>query len=121
MLQAISTSEKELPMSDLDFTKVEQGVDDELTDVRYETSLLNQRESTHGDYEDTARIAGKLKALIHQETVNRQRRGQQNLTFKQLESLDLISTKIGRIIAGDANNPEHWEDIAGYARLIVEG
>lgn len=87
---------------------------------RYETPLLNEREATHGNFDDTARIATTLKRHIHAETYARGKRGQAPLTPRQVESLDLIATKIARIISGDASNPDHWNDIAGYAKLVSE-
>jgi len=86
----------------------------------YATPLLNERESTHGNYVDTARIAQRLKRILIEEYVQRGKRGQQPLNFRQQESLDLICTKIARVISGDADNADHWNDIAGYAKLITE-
>lgn len=105
-------------VSDID---IEEGIKAiGFAEARYETPLPNQRESTHGDYTDTARIAWRIKNTIRQELVERHKRSQPQLTYRQLESLDMIATKIARIISGDASNTEHWEDIAGYAKLIVE-
>ena len=36
------------------------------------------------------------------------------------ESLDLIATKIGRVLHGDFNAKDTWHDIAGYATLAEE-
>lgn len=36
----------------------------------------------------------------------------------QLEALDMIAHKIGRILEGDPNYADSWHDIAGYAKLI---
>ena len=36
------------------------------------------------------------------------------------ESLDMIAHKIGRILSGDdPHDPQHWEDIAGYAHAAM--
>jgi hypothetical protein len=35
------------------------------------------------------------------------------------ESLDLIATKIARILSGNPNDKDHWVDVAGYANLVV--
>jgi len=37
-----------------------------------------------------------------------------------VESLDLICTKLSRIVTGDCNHQDHWLDIAGYATLISD-
>lgn len=41
----------------------------------------------------------------------------QDLSSSQREALELIATKIGRIVCGDPNHRDHWKDIAGYANL----
>lgn len=73
--------------------------------------LLRAKEKSHGDYALNAGVAQRLKAVIRE--VN------SSLGNTQKESLDLICTKIGRICAGDPNVKDHWDDIAGYARLIA--
>lgn len=34
-----------------------------------------------------------------------------------MEALEMICTKIARILAGNARESDHWSDIAGYAEL----
>ena len=41
-----------------------------------------------------------------------------DLTDVQKESLDMIAHKIARILAGNQDNKDHWDDIAGYASLV---
>lgn len=79
--------------------------------------VLKERSKTHGAFEDHARITQRLKSVIDDELVSRRNRDQDILADTQLESIDMILHKIGRIIAGDANFPDHWDDIAGYAKL----
>ena len=76
--------------------------------------LLNERGSTHGNYADGARTIQGLKAFFHRHD------GWQKLSDKQKESFDMFATKLGRILAGDANHKDSWIDISGYATLIVE-
>lgn len=73
--------------------------------------LLAARKSTHGHFSDHARIVQGLKAVIRRET------RYAGLTATQRESIDMILHKIGRVIAGDASFPDHWDDIAGYAKI----
>lgn len=40
-----------------------------------------------------------------------------NMSPGQREALELIATKIGRIVSGDPNHIDHWDDIIGYATL----
>jgi hypothetical protein len=39
------------------------------------------------------------------------------LSSTQLEALDMICSKLARIVCGDPNEPDHWHDIGGYAKL----
>ena len=72
---------------------------------------LNEREKTHGDFAKVAHAAKGLKHTFQ--------RGGRRFTDVQAEALDLIATKLARIVCGDPNVIDHWEDIAGYARLVV--
>ena len=81
----------------------------------YTVALLNDREATHGDYGVNAAMSQSIKAALFASPEYLTK-----LTAEQRESAELIATKFGRIIAGDPNNAEHWEDIAGYATLIAE-
>jgi len=84
-----------------------------------ETSeLLAERGKTHGDYLDHSRITQRLKLVIDDELARREERGQGQLHCTALESLDMILHKIGRIIAGQWDHQDHWDDIAGYAKLV---
>lgn len=79
----------------------------------YDDELLNLRENIHGSYPLNAMVSQKIKTIIRQAITH----SDTELNVMQQESLDLIATKIGRIVAGDANEADHWDDIAGYAKL----
>jgi len=76
--------------------------------------ILDERATNYGTFFDNARVTQRLKAVAHQFA------GQNNKTFDadQAEALDLIFTKIGRILNGDPNHIDSWIDIAGYATLV---
>ena len=78
-------------------------------------SLLQEREKTHGDFRRVAGVAGDLKSIIHGAGTNwgKLRRDKQ-------EALDMIASKMGRILSGDPECKDHWRDISGYAELIAE-
>ena len=78
-------------------------------------ALLAEREKTHGDYEIHAAITQDLKRTINHHVADLDRR----LDDDMAETLDMIAHKIGRIIAGNAAEPDHWRDIAGYAQLVA--
>lgn len=75
-------------------------------------TLLDERGKTHGDYALNARITQELKHVMQ---------SQQNwirLSPSQRETLDMVALKIGRILSGNPNFADHWDDIAGYSRLV---
>lgn len=76
--------------------------------------LTATREQTHGDYAENARIAQGLKRVLWSTE------GWMRLTDHQRESAELMCTKFGRIFAGNPNAKEHWDDIAGYAKLCSD-
>lgn len=80
----------------------------------YETPLLNEREKTHGSFDDNARLMQELKQVA------RAMPGWNRLRDTHREALDMIFHKIGRAINGDPNFKDHWDDIAGYAKLCSE-
>jgi hypothetical protein len=75
--------------------------------------ILAERQKTHGDFYDVAMTAQTLKDAM--------RRGKnwKILDDTQRETLEMIASKIGRILAGNPHEPDHFRDIAGYAQLIV--
>jgi hypothetical protein len=38
----------------------------------------------------------------------------------QKESLEMIASKIARIVCGDSNHHDSWHDIGGYAKLVAD-
>lgn len=85
-------------------------------DSKFE-ALTAERGKTHGNFSDHARISGRLKQTIYLELAERSKRGQPALNHQQVEALDMIAHKIGRIIAGDPSFQDHWDDIGGYANI----
>ena len=81
-------------------------------------ALLAERAKTHGDYSIHARTTQALKRVLrtnakYVESIHEPG----TLSDEHREALDMILHKIGRILAGDANFQDHWDDIAGYAKL----
>ena len=76
------------------------------------SDILDEREKTHGDYYRVAMMAQELKDVM--------RRGKnwKTLDDTQRETLEMIASKIGRILSGNPHEVDHWSDIAGYAALI---
>jgi hypothetical protein len=79
-------------------------------------TILDERATNYGSFLTMSKVTQRLKAVAHQFA------GQHNKTFDadQAEALDLIFTKIGRILNGDPNHTDSWIDIAGYATLVAD-
>jgi hypothetical protein len=73
---------------------------------------LSTRATTHGDFEDNSYVMQHLKTFL------REQDGWNKLDYHQREALDMICHKIGRILCGNPNFPDHWLDVAGYAQLV---
>lgn len=87
--------------------------------------ILKARGTLYGDFTDHARITQMLKDIMKQTPAWRDgislgggRPG--GLGFIHREALEMIVHKIGRILNGDPNYADSWDDIAGYARLVAD-
>lgn len=80
-------------------------------------NLLQERGTTHGKFEDGSYFSQNIKNVIK---IGLMQPRTLFLSNSQREALDMIAHKIGRILAGNPNFSDHWEDIAGYATLIVK-
>jgi len=80
-------------------------------------ATLVERGSRYGKFKDHAKITQELKRAIfrHMETVSKV-----ELDDDQLEALEMICHKIGRIVNGDPDYADSWVDIAGYAKLVAD-
>lgn len=76
--------------------------------------LLSERAKTHGQYYNHAEITQETKDLWH--TAH----NFHELTDEMKETLDMIAHKVGRILSGDPNVLDHWDDIAGYSKLVSQ-
>jgi hypothetical protein len=79
-------------------------------------ALTQERKKTHGDWAQQAYLANRLKVAARAESQNWER-----LSPSQAEAVDMILTKISRIVTGNPSEPDHWLDIQGYARLGMQG
>ena len=77
-------------------------------------NTLQERENRYGEYKSVALVSQIIKtALVSGDNY-------ESLSACQIESLHMIANKMARIVNGDANYPDSWHDIAGYATLIVK-
>lgn len=80
-------------------------------------AILEERRETHGNFQTHAEISQKLKDCMRKH-MRRHSVGYDDLDHDQAEALDMIQHKIARILNGNPNEPDHWLDIAGYAKLV---
>lgn len=76
--------------------------------------LLGIRGQTHGDFTLHSEITMDLKAVMEGAA------NWKKLSAQQKESLHMIAHKVGRILAGNPDHQDHWDDIAGYAKLVSQ-
>jgi hypothetical protein len=78
--------------------------------------VLNARAMNYGKFIEGAEIMQMTKRLVHNYI---EQRGTA-MAFDQLEAIDMIIHKLGRIINGNPDHLDNWVDIAGYATLVVD-
>ena len=71
---------------------------------------LADRQKTHGDFQQVAKVAESLMNSIEF----------QRLSATQSFAVRMIVGKLARIVCGNPNEPDHWHDIAGYAKLVED-
>src|SRR5262245_1321155 len=76
--------------------------------------ILAERGARYGSFATHANITWDLKEAM------RRTRKWNDLNTSQKEALDMIAHKIGRILNGDPNYADSWDDIAGYAKLVSQ-
>mgnify|MGYP001596935669 CR=1 FL=1 len=81
------------------------------------SALLEERQKTHGSFVNNAQVSQFFKRYIRKSQT-----GYADGGFSDVhqEALDMICLKLSRILSGQANFKDHWDDIAGYAQLAAE-
>lgn len=75
--------------------------------------ILQERGDRYGTFEANATTAQALKKVLHMNE------NWHHLAYDQREALDMICHKMARIMNGDPNYVDSWDDIAGYATLVA--
>ena len=78
------------------------------------STLIKERETTHGDF---ALKAGFIQEIM--ENISGLYTWE-DLADDQKESIHMIISKLSRIIYGNPDHIDHWLDIAGYAKLVSD-
>lgn len=73
--------------------------------------ILAERAKTHGDYTEHAECTQEIMAVLAKH------RRFAGLAADQKETLHMIAHKMGRVVTGNPDVADHWDDIAGYAKL----
>lgn len=107
---------KELPVHAHESVKVKIDQGGRITMSKLEDTIAS-RVSVHGDFTNTARVAQHLKGTIALEL---QHSGHDSDLPDAVmrEGMDMIVSKIARIISGNPYESDHWHDIACYASLV---
>ncbi len=75
--------------------------------------VLEERGSRYGNFLEQATIVQEIKAVLHKQ------KNWSKLADDQKECLEMLATKISRILNGDPDFVDNYIDICGYAQLIV--
>jgi hypothetical protein len=78
-------------------------------------ALIAERRGTHGDWAAQAAIAHAIKAAL------RSGPAWCVMTPGRREALDMVAVKMSRAVTGNPDHADHWDDMAGYARLGKQG
>lgn len=74
--------------------------------------ILMCHERTHGAFTEQGAFAQRLKAKC------RMAPNWGDMQDYQKEALEMVMHKVSRILFGDPDEIDHWDDIAGYAKLV---
>ena len=78
--------------------------------------VLDTRAEQYGSFMQSSDTAIRIKGIMH----NAIARNEVHLFPDQLQALDMIATKISRIVHGNPNHLDSWIDVAGYATLVAD-
>lgn len=79
-------------------------------------ATLTERGKRYGKFKDHADVTQKLKFILRTHMGSNYDRMEPD----QIEALEMICHKLGRIANGDPNYADSWVDIAGYAKLVSD-
>lgn len=80
-------------------------------------ATLTERGKRYGKFTGHAEVTQEIKRAIWRRV---EKRPDGTFDDDQIEALEMIAHKIGRILNGDPNYADSWVDIAGYAKLVAD-
>lgn len=75
------------------------------------TETLAERSQTHGNFEQGAEVFAPLFEILAD--------NKDHLSKAQLYAVNMVMSKLVRILKGNANEQDHWQDIIGYCTLAL--
>jgi len=79
-------------------------------------AILDSRAKDYGAFADNARLAQALKRAMADHASDHGR----TFADDQWEALEMIASKMSRIVNGNPDKVDNWDDIAGYAKLVAD-
>ena len=80
------------------------------------TETLTERGNRYGLFVGHAKVTQEIKRAMQIHAHGRDLQ----MAPDQIEALEMIAHKIGRIVNGDPDYADSWVDIAGYAQLVAD-
>src|SRR5208283_1101766 len=77
-------------------------------------AFLDEKGKVHGEYSEQSRVTQNFKRVAR-DTINWEK-----LSNSQVDAIEMICVKLGRILSGNPDEADAWLDIQGYARLAWE-
>ena len=78
------------------------------------SGLIDSRQGTHGEFNENSRATWEILRTLQGE------RNWAVLPDNMKHAIYMIAHKMARIMAGNPEEPDHWQDIAGYATLVAQ-
>lgn len=94
------------------FKPLEEEAPVSVPTLRGVQDTLAQREEEYGQFSSNSFVAQTVKMAFHNA------RGWKDAPNDVKEALDMIASKISRILSATKEKADSWHDIAGYATLI---
>ena len=86
----------------------------EMSNATDMDEVLAERGSRYGTFESQATIVQELKAILHKSPK------WHKLAPDQKECLEMNAHKTARILNGDPDYKDSWDDIVGYTKLVAD-
>jgi hypothetical protein len=76
--------------------------------------ILDERGKRYGDFSDHAVICQGIKQVMWTNG------GWTKLDVVKRQALEVIADKIARVLNGDPEYLDNWQDIIGYTQLVID-